>query len=55
MILVDMNLPETSKALGKEDVFVALTRATSRLDIITSSEEAFAYYDTQVPISGAET
>ena len=42
------------QALGKEDVFVALTRATSRLDIITSSEEAFAYYDTQVPISGAE-
>ena len=23
VILVDMNLPETSKALGKEDVFVA--------------------------------
>lgn len=55
VILVDMNLPDTSKALGKEDIFVALTRATSRLDIITSTEEAFAYYDTQVPISGPQT
>lgn len=47
VILIDMDLPETSKALGKEDIFVALTRATSRLDIITSNDEAFAYFHTE--------
>lgn len=47
VILIDMDLPETSRALGREDIFVALTRATSRLDILTSSDDAFNYFCTE--------
>ena len=44
IILTEMDLPEATKALGTEDVFVALTRATSRLDLLTSSEDAYDFY-----------
>ena len=44
VVLIEMDLPDTSRALGKEDIFVGLTRATARLDVLTSSDEAFNFY-----------
>ena len=44
VILAHADLPDASKAFAKEDLYVAFTRATTRLDIITTSNEAQAWY-----------
>ena len=46
VILVHADLPDISIAFAKEDLYVAFTRATTRLDIITTDDEAEAWYQT---------
>jgi len=44
VILIEMDVPNKTRALGNEDIFVAFTRATSRLNLLTSSKEALDFY-----------
>ena len=42
--LIEMDMQNKTRALGSEDIFVAFTRATSRLNLLTSSKEALDFY-----------
>lgn len=44
VVLVHADIPNRSEAFGAEDLYVACTRATGRLAIVTASEEAFQWY-----------
>lgn len=44
VIVVDTDLPDATRALGREDLYVACTRATSRLALLVRSEEVASQY-----------
>lgn len=44
VVLVHADLPSRTDALGTEDLYVACTRATGRLAIVTTSDEAARWY-----------
>ncbi|WP_332612170.1 NERD domain-containing protein [Achromobacter sp. ESBL13] len=44
IVLVDAEVPEKIPALSADDLYVACTRATGRLVILASSEEALSWY-----------
>lgn len=44
IIVVDTAIPDQTKAFSKEDLYVASTRATTRLAFLTSSEPTANYY-----------
>jgi hypothetical protein len=40
VVFVDADKPDLKKSLSKEDLYVAFTRATARLDVVTANREA---------------
>jgi hypothetical protein len=40
IVLIDADKPNLNPALAEEDLYVALTRATTRIDIVTSNKDA---------------
>jgi superfamily I DNA/RNA helicase len=44
VVLVHADKPGANRALAAEDIYVAFTRATTRLDIVTTNKEAEAWY-----------
>lgn len=48
VVLVHADIPNRSEAFGAEDLYVACTRATGRLAIVTASDEASRWYADRV-------
>ena len=48
VVLVHADKPNASQALAEEDLYVALTRATSRIDIVTSNKGAEEWFAEQL-------
>ena len=44
VVLVHADKPGANMALTEEDLYVAFTRATTRLDIVTTNEAAESWY-----------
>ena len=40
VVLIHVDRPEANSAFAEEDLYVALTRATTRIDIVTSNKNA---------------
>ena len=40
MIFIHADKPDVTQALGKEDLYVAFTLASARLDVVTANLEA---------------
>jgi DNA helicase IV len=40
VIFIHADKPDVTQALGKEDLYVAFTRASARLDVVTANLEA---------------
>jgi len=49
VVLVHAGIPDAHQALAAEDLYVAFTRATTRLDIVTTNQEAKAWYQAALP------
>ncbi len=48
VIFIHADVPEANKALSDEDIYVAFTRASTRLDVLTSQLEAQTWYESQL-------
>jgi DNA helicase IV len=47
VIIVDLSIPDEHVAFSKEDLYVACTRATTRLALISSKKDVVDYYNTE--------
>ena len=50
IVLIEVEKPQIHSVFTPEDAYVAFTRATSRLDVITSSQESLDWFKSAVTV-----